>query len=53
MAENLRSIIYSDGSPIPLVEDAAQWEKQSGTGAYCWYENNFSNEYIYGSILAN
>lgn len=50
MAENLRSIIYSDGSPIPLVEDAAQWEAQHSSGAYCWYENNNSNQYTYGAL---
>ena len=50
MAENLRSTIYSDGSPIPLVEDAAQWEIQQGSGAYCWYENNISNQYTFGAL---
>ena len=50
MAENLRSIIYSDGSPIPLIEDAALWEVQFGTSAYCWYDNNTSNQYTYGAL---
>lgn len=50
MAENLKSTIYSDGSPIPLVEDAAQWEAQHGSGAYCWYDNNISNQYTYGAL---
>lgn len=50
MAENLKSTIYSDGSPIPLVEDAAQWEAQHSTGAYCWYDNNASNQYTYGAL---
>jgi len=50
MAENLRSTIYSDGSPISLVEDASQWEAQNGSGAYCWYDNNPSNQYTYGAL---
>jgi len=50
MAENLRSTIYSDGTPIPLVEDAAQWEELLASEAYCWYENNNSNEYTYGAL---
>jgi len=50
MAENLRSVIQSDGSPIPHIEDAARWEAQQGSGAYCWYENDVSNQYTYGAL---
>ena len=50
MAENLRATVYSDGSPIALIEDAAQWAVQSGSGAWCWYDNNNSNQYTYGAL---
>ena len=42
-AENLRTTKYSDGRPIPLITDNAQW-LQTILPAYCWYEN------LYGHI---
>jgi len=50
MAENLRAIIYSDGAPIPHIEDAARWEAQLGSAAYCWYDNKASNLYTCGAL---
>ncbi|MBP7152303.1 MAG: fibrobacter succinogenes major paralogous domain-containing protein [Paludibacteraceae bacterium] len=39
MAENLRTTRYSDGSPIPLVTDNAEWSGYYTSG-YCWYNND-------------
>jgi uncharacterized protein (TIGR02145 family) len=38
MAENLRTTIYNDGTPIPNIIDENKWEGLI-TGAYCNYEN--------------
>jgi len=50
MTENLRAVIYPDGSPIAHVEDAEQWEAQHGSGAYCWYDNTLENQFSYGAL---
>ena len=50
MAENLRATVYSDASPIELVEDPALWEVKDASGAYCWYDNNSSNQYTFGAL---
>jgi uncharacterized protein (TIGR02145 family) len=39
MAENLKTTLFNDGTPIPLVKDDKTWESLSTPG-YCWYENN-------------
>lgn len=40
LAENLRTTRYSDGTKIPLVEDAKKWANLSNTDkAYCYYGN--------------
>jgi len=49
MAENLRVIWYRNGDVIPKVTDGIEWARLS-TGAYCNYNNNDSNAYIYGSL---
>jgi uncharacterized protein (TIGR02145 family) len=49
MAENLRTTKYSNGDPIPLETDVATWISLT-TGAYCWYDNNNTNETPYGKL---
>ena len=39
MAENLRTTLFNDGTPIPLIKDEKEWE-QATTPAYCWYDND-------------
>ena len=38
MTENLKVKKYSDGTPLPVVSDSANWA-QLAVGAYCVYEN--------------
>lgn len=51
MAENLRTTIYNDGTPIPNVTDNDEWGNLI-TGAYCNYMNTFDNDSIaiYGRL---
>lgn len=49
MARNLETTKYSDGSNIPQVLNDIQWLNQSA-GAYCWYDNNALNKWIYGAL---
>jgi uncharacterized protein (TIGR02145 family) len=49
MMENLRTTRYRDGSPIPQVVDNASWVNTT-SGAYCWYNNDTTNKYIYGAL---
>jgi uncharacterized protein (TIGR02145 family) len=55
IAENLRTTKYSNGTPIPYIEDNKTWSGLTlgvvKTGAYCWY-NNDSAKYknIYGAL---
>lgn len=49
MAENLKSTVFNDGTPIPQVTDSAFWSALS-TPAYCWYNNDISNKNIYGTL---
>lgn len=47
---NLSTVTYSDGSPIPKVTDGATWAALS-TPAYCWYDNDSSTyASIYGAL---
>ena len=39
MAENLKTTMYNDGTPIPFVNDNEVWQQLS-TPAYCWYDND-------------
>ena len=41
MAENLKTTMYNDGTPIPYVDDNLEW-KGISTPAYCWYDNEES-----------
>jgi uncharacterized protein (TIGR02145 family) len=47
--KNLDVTTYRDGTPIPLVTDAAAWAALT-TGAYCYYFNNPANDSIYGKL---
>lgn len=50
MAENLKVTHYSDGTAIPLVVDAVEWDAFTFTDrAYCWYDNDPSNGDIFGA----
>jgi uncharacterized protein (TIGR02145 family) len=40
--QNLRTTHWNNGTPIPLVTDNSQW-KNLTTGAYCWYNNDKTN----------
>ncbi len=50
MAENLRVLQYGNGDPIQNVTDNLLWADQI-TGAYCWYDNDESqNKNSYGAL---
>jgi uncharacterized protein (TIGR02145 family)/uncharacterized repeat protein (TIGR02543 family) len=49
MVENLKTTKYSDGIPIPLVEDNTAWSKLT-TAGYCWFDNDTSLKNIYGGF---
>ena len=50
LAENLKTTKYQDGTAIPNVAVAATWEGLT-TGAYCWYNNNETdNKKTYGAL---
>ena len=48
-AENLRTTVYADGSPIPEVTGNSAWSGLS-TGARCDYGNNANNVATYGRL---
>ena len=47
--KNLDVETYSDGTPIPEVQNAKEWVALT-TGAWCYYENNTANGTIYGKL---
>jgi uncharacterized protein (TIGR02145 family) len=49
MAENLRTTKYRNGKSIASIIDDAKWEKNE-TGAWCYYENDESNNNPYGKL---
>ena len=49
MAENLKSSKDNDGTSIPYITDAGQWENNT-TGAWCYYDNNAANNAKYGKL---
>jgi uncharacterized protein (TIGR02145 family) len=50
MAENLKTTKYKDGTPVPLVTDAAAWSVLNAPG-YCWYNNDEATyKIIYGAL---
>ena len=49
MAENLKTTLFNNSTPIPIVTDNAAWVALS-TPAYCWYNNDIGNKAIYGAL---
>lgn len=49
MVENLKTTKYNDGSHIPNVTDANEWETLA-TDAYSWYDNETKNKTLYGAL---
>lgn len=49
MAENLKTTTYNDGSGIPNVTDVDEWSELE-KGAYAWYDNDVSNNDVYGAL---
>jgi uncharacterized protein (TIGR02145 family) len=48
-AENLRTKLYNDGSPIEMVTDDKLWANIT-TGAWCYYNNDPSKNSMYGKL---
>ena len=49
MKENLKTAKFRNGDPIPGVESGSSWTALS-TGAFCWYNNDMDQEYVYGKL---
>ena len=49
MAENLRTTKYRNGTPIKNITDDDEWGNDK-TGAWCYYENDESNNKLYGKL---
>lgn len=49
MAANLKTTRYNDGSTIPNVTDNTAWT-QLNSGAWCFYDNDPTNDAIYGKL---
>jgi hypothetical protein len=49
MAENLKTTKLNDGTGIPIVTENSSWEAIN-TPAYCYYDNNSSNNSVYGAL---
>ena len=49
IAENLKTEHYNDGTPIPIVEDAEEWKKNT-TGAMCYYDNDRKHKEECGAL---
>ena len=47
--KNLDVTTYRNGDPIPEVTDPTQW-KNLKTGAWCYYNNDASNNATYGKL---
>ena len=51
MGSNLNVAHFPDGSPIPKVENATEWDALfTDAKAYCWYENTQSSGDVYGAL---
>ena len=51
MAENLKTGRFNDGTLIPEINDDAEWvEAGLGSAAWCYYDNDFSYELIFGRL---
>lgn len=49
MIENLKTTHYSNGDEIPNVIPAGSWDVLT-TGAWCYYDNNASNNSLHGKL---
>jgi uncharacterized protein (TIGR02145 family) len=50
MVENLKTTMFNDGTPIPLVKNSKEWENLK-TPAYCWYNDKPSTyKDTYGAL---
>ena len=49
MAEDLKTCSYSDGTPIPLVENYDEWADLE-LPAYCWYNNDSLSSENFGAL---
>jgi uncharacterized protein (TIGR02145 family) len=49
MKENLKTTLYNNSSPIPVVTDGTAWTLLT-TPAYCWYNNDAANKTLYGAL---
>ncbi len=49
LAENLKSVHFRNGDPVPLVAGGAEWANLQ-TPAYCNYDNNAGNNAGYGRL---
>jgi uncharacterized protein (TIGR02145 family) len=49
IVENLRVTHYANGVSLPEVTDSVNWLADR-TGAYCMYDNNYSNASAYGLL---
>jgi len=49
MIENLKVTHYRNGDPIPNIIDNSNWTG-SYTGAYCYFDNDYSNRDKYGAL---
>ena len=47
--KNAEMVTYRDGTPIPQVTDATEWANLT-TGAWCYYDNDPTNEKLYNSF---
>jgi uncharacterized protein (TIGR02145 family) len=47
--KNLDVATYRDGTPIPQVTDATEWQNLT-TGAWCYYEHSTTNGKTYGKL---
>jgi uncharacterized protein (TIGR02145 family) len=49
MAQNLKTTIFNDGTPIPLAEDASSWARLCSP-ACCWQNNDPARKVTYGVL---
>ena len=51
MAENLKTTKYSDGTPIPFVNNPPEWNSLTNSSkAYCWYNDDMNHKELYGAL---
>jgi uncharacterized protein (TIGR02145 family) len=50
MAENLKTAKFSDGTSIQNVTDNIQWRSNTTKGAWCYYNNDITNNDKYGKL---